>query len=454
MSVRMTARLERAAEQCRRLPANTITEVLSAHEVLSLAAQYGVKFRERLFPPLVTLWLFVWQALDPNGSCREAVWRLLSEQGLGARKPKTSVNTNSYCQARKRLSMALVVALYRRVAQRCIERLDEIHLWLGRRVKIADGTSVSMPDTADNQARYPQQAGQKPGLGFPIARLTGVFCWSSGVLLAHATGPFKGKGASELAQLYTLLETFESGDVALADRYFASYVVIALFLSRGVDVVFRQHQRRKIDFRRGQSLGPCDHLITLTKPALCPKWLPRERFEQLPEQLTVRELREGELTLVTTLLDPQRYPRSAIVALYHTRWHCELDLRAIKQVLGMEILRCQTPDMVEKEIAIHILAYNLLRALLLKAALAHEVAPRTVSFKAAQQMLRVHGALLWWCQLAPEIVDAWLAALAAERVGQRPGRCEPRAVKRRPKTQKLLNQPRAQARQTMCVHAT
>lgn len=450
---KLKRRLENAAEQCRRLPANTITQVISAQEILSLANRCGVRFRERIFPPFVTLWLFLWQVLNREGSCREAVWRLLLEQGLSGALSKASVKTGGYCQARKRLSLPFVIALYQQVAARGFGQLDDRELWLGRRVKIADGTMVTMPDTPANQETYPQQAGQKPGLGFPIARLTGVFCWSTGALLAHATGPFKGKGASELAQLYTLLDSFEAGDVLLADRFYASYAVIGLLQARGVDVVFRQHQRRKVDFRTGQRLGRLDHVVTMQKPKQCPKWLAREEFERLPDQLKVREVRCGELTVVTTLLDVECYPGPAIVALYQTRWNCELDLRSLKQVLGMDILRCQTPEMVEKEIATYILAYNLLRALLLKAALSDEISPRTVSFKAAQQMLLAQGAALWWCEVNTTVIDALLSALAAERVGDRPGRCEPRAVKRRPKPHKRLTQPRAEARQAVCPHA-
>jgi hypothetical protein len=322
------------------------------------------------------------------------------------------------------------------------------HLWCGRRVKIVDGTTVSMPDTAANQARFPQSRAQKLGLGFPIARLVGVLCWSSGALLAHASGPCKGKNTSELGLLHGLLAHFSAGEVALGDRFYACYCLIALFQVRGVDVLFPQHQRRKSDFRKGRRLGRGDHVVTWHKPKR-PDWLTEDLYQQLPATLQIREFRNGRRVLVTTLLDPQQASVSALSALYQTRWHGELDLRAIKQVLGMDILRCQSPDMVEKEIAVHLLAYNLLRALLLEASRQAKLAPRTLSFKAALQALLAQGALLWLGELSASVIQALLARLASERVGDRPGRCEPRAIKRRPKPQALLKQPRAVARRRL-----
>ena len=234
----------------------------------------------------------------------------------------------------------------------------------------------------------------------------------------------------------------------LGDRFYASYFLITLFQARGVDVLFPQHQRRTSDFRKGRRLGRADHVVTWNKPKR-PDWLTAALYQQLPETLVIREFRNGRRVLVTTLLDPQQASVPALSALYQTRWHCELDLRAIKQVLAMDILRCQSPDMVEREIAVHLLAYHLLRALLLEASRHASVAPRTLSFKAALQTLLAHGALLWLGELNGSVIHALLVRLANERVGDRPGRCEPRAIKRRPKPRPLLNQPRAVARRRL-----
>jgi hypothetical protein len=263
--------------------------------------------------------------------------------------------------------------------------------------------------------------------------------------LAHATGPIKGKHNSELGLLRGLLDQFSAGDVVLGDRYYASFFLIALFRMRGVDVLFPLHQRRKSDFRKGRRLGRKDHVVTWRKPK-CPDWLEESLYQQLPEMLVIREFRNGRRVLVTTLVDPQQASVEALSALYQTRWHCELDLRAIKQVLDMAILRCQSPDMVEKEIAVHLLAYNLLRAVLLEASRRDAVAPRTLSFKAALQALLAQGALLWLGEQSHMVIQSLLARLASEQVGDRLGRCEPRAIKRRPPPRRLLNQPRAEAR--------
>jgi hypothetical protein len=210
-------------------------------------------------------------------------------------------------------------------------------------------------------------------------------------------------------------------------------------------VLFPQHQRRQSDFRRGRRLGRGDHVVRWDKPKR-PDWLEESLYQQLPDTLLIREFRDGRRVLVTTLIDARQASVQALAALYRTRWHCELDLRAIKQVLAMDILRCQSPEMIEKEIAVHLLAYNLLRAVLVEASRPAAVAPRTLSFKAALQMLLAQGALLWLRPISRRRHSALLARLAGERVGDRPERCEPRAIKRRPKPRPLLNQPRAEAR--------
>ena len=435
-------------EELRRLPGLTISGVLEPEEVAAATERCGLRFRQRLFSPWVTLWLFVWQALSPDGSCREAVLRLCADRPMDARGKAIVATTGGYCRARQRLPLGVIVPLIGRVAERLFERLSGEHLWYGRRVKIVDGTTVSMPDTAANQARFPQSRSQKAGLGFPLARLVGIFCWSSGAVLAHAIGPCKGKNTSELGLLRGLLEQFSPGDVVLGDRYYASYCLIALFRVRGVDVLFPQHQRRQSDFRRGRRLGHKDHVVTWHKPKR-PDWLAESLYQQLPETLLIREFRNGRRVLVTTLVDPQPASVPALSALYQTRWHCELDLRAIKQVLNMDILRCQRPEMVEKEIAVHLLAYNLLRAVLLEASRVNALAPRTLSFKAALQTLLAQGVWLWRCEPSRSVIDALLARLASEQVGDRPGRCEPRAIKRRPKPRPLLKQPRAVARRRL-----
>lgn len=432
-------------EQVRRLPGTPLTDVFSVNDALQIALDVGLKYRLRVFSPWMTLCTFLWQVLDGGRSCREAVMHMLADRHWRKNNNAISARTGAYCQARLRLPWEFIVGVTRRVVQHISQATDESHLWCTRRVKIVDGTTLSMPDSAANQERYPQQSGQKPGLGFPILRMVGVFCWSSGAIVDFALGPYQGANSSELALLRRMLDQFSRGEVILADCYYASYVMIALLQAQGCDIVSRQHPSRKTDFRRGQRLGNNDHIATWRKPAR-PDWLDQAQYERLPATLQIRELRRGRLIVITTLLDAARYTNESLVALYQTRWHCELDLRSIKQVMGMDVLRCQTPDMVEKEIAVHVLVYNLIRALMQKAAQHAQQPPRTVSFTATVQLLMSHRALLWYGDIQDEQSHGMLMILADQRVGDRPGRCEPRAIKRRPKAQPLLTRPRRQAR--------
>ena len=434
-----------AKESLLKWPGLQLSQVLDVEEIIDAAQALGIRYRTRIFSPWVTLWTFLWQVISPDHSCREALMRLHSDQ-FACGSQLCNTDTGAYCRARMRLSYGLIVMLFRRVAQRLHDRLaDGALLWCGRRVKIVDGSTVSMPDTAANQARFPQQSGQKAGLGFPIARLVAIFCWASGAILEVATCPFQGKENSELALFRGLLGTLSPKEVVLGDRFYASYLMLALLQHQDVDAVFRQHQARKVDFRRGRRLGRGEHVVVWHKPKR-PAWMEQETYDELPGTLTLREIRIGRLVLVTTLLDSALFTREAIGALYQSRWHAELDLRCIKQVMAMDVLRCLTPDMVLKEIAVHLLAYNLIRALMCKAAQHYELLPRTLSFKACLQFLLSHRGSFGHRSFDALEVRSFLVVLITHRVADRPNRKEPRAVKRRPKPYPLLTKPRAQAR--------
>jgi Transposase DDE domain len=332
-------------------------------------------------------------------------------------------------------------------------------LWCGRRVKVVDGTTVSMPDTAANQDAYPQSSTQKPGLGFPIARLVVVFCLATGVVLEAALGRYQGKRTGENALFRSLWDELESGDVILGDRYYGSYFDIAMLKQRGIDSVFRLHQRRRSDFRRGRRLGREDHLVTWRRPAR-PEWMDEATYEQIPETMEVRELRVRVarkgfrtriLVLVTTLLDAKMYTKKDLASLYRLRWHAELDLRAIKVVLGMDVLRCKTPAMVRKEIWMTLVGYNALRALMVKAAETYGRDPRRLSDKGALQSLLAFADGLRQ-STGPQRQWLWgvmLMGIANDAVGDRPDRVEPRARKRRPKPYPLLMKPRKNARKDL-----
>jgi hypothetical protein len=436
-------------------------DILDAKTVEAALADEGVTFHERIYTPLVTTCVFLSQVLDPDHSCRAAVARLIVWMAVNGRKP-CAPETSSYCDARLRLPLAVVARLVRQTARGVEGRAPDAWLWNGRRVTLVDGTTASMPDTEANQAAFPQMKAQKAGLGFPVARMVALIALATGVVRDLAVGPYQGKETGETALFRTLWGGLEAGEVVLGDRCFASFFGVEGLSRRGVDVVFRMHQRRKFDFRRGRRVGIEDHVVTWTKPAR-PDWMDEASYAQVPGELEVRELRVtieqpgfrvNELVLVTTLLDAGCHSREEVADLFLQRWNIELDFRSIKCVLQMEILRCRTPEMVRKEIWMHLLAYNLIRGMMAEAGEAHGTEPRHLSFKGALQTMTAFQDALR--QATPgargPLIEALLKAIASHRVGDRFGRVEPRANKRRPTPQRFLNEPREQARNRLMAN--
>jgi hypothetical protein len=316
-----------------------------------------------------------------------------------------------------------------------------------------------MPDTPSNQRAFPQPRVQAAGVGFPLARVVAMISLATGTVRDLALGPYKGKGTGETTLFRTLWDRLNRGEIVLGDRYFASYFGIAGLLQRGVDGLFRMHQLRMFDFRLGRWLGIEDHIVRWTKPAR-PKWMDEVSYQQLPDTLEIRELRVrvnqpgfrvDELVLVTTLLDEAEFSKEGLATLFLERWNIELDLRSIKCVMQMDVLRCKTPEMVEKEVWTHLLAYNLIRVLMASAAEAHGKLPRQLSFKGTLQALGTFRDAMGLAPLSlrARLVHELLRAIAASEVGTRFGRVEPRAIKRRPKPHDLLNEPRHQARKRL-----
>lgn len=420
----------------------SLGKVITSHVLKTAVLGEAGYWRERLYSPLTTLVLFIEQVLGADHSCQGAV-----AQGLSARvalgQAPCSLNTGPYCKARQRLSVGLVERLAREVGARLLSAQPAPWLWRGRNVKLVDGTTVSMPDTQSNQKVFPQPKGQKPGLGFPLARLVGIVSLSCGAVLEWAIGPCEGKKTGETAMLWGLMDKLCPGDVVIADRYFAGYFGIARLSRQGVDILIRQHQRRHTDFRRGRRLGKRDHIVTWARPQR-PSWMDQATYATMPESMIVRELRVADLTLVTTLLDAGEVGKQELVELYGQRWQIELDFRSIKTVMQMEILRCKSPAMIRKEIAAHLLAYNLVRTVMAQAACFANIVPRQLSFKAALQVLNAFEENLRFCPHARLSTrhGIVLASMGRAILLVRPNRVEPRAVKRRPKPQKLLTVPR------------
>lgn len=404
------------------------------------------------FPPSRTFWLFLTQVLSPNGSCREAVREALAWL-YTERQEVASPNTAAYCKARGRLAVKPLETLSRKIAQRLEECVEDHGRWHGRAVKVVDGSTLSMPDSPDNQKRYPQPDGQKPGCGFPVLRLVVVFSLATGAVLASARSSL---GTSEWTLFHRLWKHFRPGDVALADRGFSSFANFARLQKRGVDSVMRLHQRRKEGNQRLKRLGRGDWLVSWTKNPRPPQWAQRSFWESLPDTLIIREIsitvpipgfRSRRIVLATTLLDPKKFPKKSFADLYRRRWYAELFLRDIKTTMGMDILRCKSPNMIHRELAMYLIAYNLIRCLMVEAARHADLPVERISFTGTVVTIRSWRHLLTQNRTDPArtqtIFKLILWYIARDVLPHRPNRIEPRARKRRPKPYPLLNKPRS-----------
>jgi len=441
-------------------PGLPFADALTEESIQAAFDNEGVLFTaddDIVYTPAIPLWAFLSQVLfkDEHRSCVAAVARVIVLLVALEREPCSS-NTGAYCRARAKLSEAAIHRLAADVASRCEKQVQEEWLWRGRHVHLVDGTTVSMPDTPENQKAYPQSSSQQEGLGFPVARLVVLLSLASGMLGDMAMGPYTGKETGETALLRQLLGRFASGDILLADRYYCSYFMIALLMESGIDFVTRVHQRREVDFRRGRRLSKNDHLIEWLRPEK-PEWMDQHTYDRMPLSIRNREIhvhvnhpgfRVESLVVVTTLTDADQYTPDDIAELYGFRWLAELDIRAIKITMGMDILRCKTPFMVHKEIWTCLLAYNLIRRTMLQSAQQAGQTPRQLSFSTAMQVTAASWQVIVLSSdsLAARLVEIELENLTQHLVGNRPGRVEPRAVKRRPKPHDLLTKPRNQAR--------
>jgi hypothetical protein len=410
-----------------------------------------------IYTPALTLWAFLSQVLHQGiqRSCTAAVARVITLCVALGREP-CSDDTGVYCRARARLPLAVIRRLTQQIADDCEKQVPPSWVWLGQHVHLIDGTTVSAPDTPSLQAEYPQATVQAEGVGFPLIRMVVILSLATAMLKDMAMGPYAGKETGETALLRQLLGRMKAGDIVLADRYFGSYFMIALMQELGLQFVGRLHQCRDYDFRRGQRLGPQDHIVTWLRPVR-PEWMDQATYDRMPPTLQMREVgvqvsqpgfRVESLVVVTTLLDAEWYTREDLAELYRRRWLVELDIRSIKISLSMDVLRCKTPEMVRKEIWTCLLAYNLIRQTMVQAALLAEVSPRQLSFATAMQKIAASYGTIVVIQeeRALRLIEVHLRDLGGARIGDRPDRVEPRKVKRRPKPHQLLMEPRNAAR--------
>ncbi len=430
--------------------------VLDAESIQQVFREEDALFaQDDIFSTEIVLWAFLAQTLqDGKGAaCSAAVADIATYMLQTGQRPPCG-DTGDYCRARAKLSLSALRRLVIDSARQLESDADESWLWKGLHAKLVDGFTFTMPDTPENQEALPQLNSQSPGVGFPIARACTIVSLATGCVCDLAIGPYEGKQTGENALLRTMLETFDENDVVVFDRYYCSYMMLALLIGNGIDVCTRLHQNRTGDFRRGRRLGPDDYLVTWYRPTR-PAWMTPEQYEQIPETLQLRQLRldvtepgrrSETITVVTTLTDPEKYPKEDIAELYGCRWNVELDIRNIKQTLNLDHLRCKSPQTVGRELWVTFLAYNLIRKVIATSAAVHGKQPRRLGFTLACQtvlsswMLLATGA----CCDTRAMYTMTLAHIAANEVANRPGRIEPRVLKRRRHRYPLMKSPRDQ----------
>jgi putative transposase len=447
-------RFDTIADAFLQQPGLPFADVLSAPQIEQAFRSHGGLFaQDEIFSTQIVLWAFLAQVLrgGKGGACAAAVADIATylQQAGG---PVPSGDTGDYCRARAKLDLGALRQLTTQAARQLEQGADSAWLWHGLHAKLIDGFTFTMPDTSDNQRTFPQIPSQKPGVGFPIARACAVLSLATAAILNLNIGPYQGKQTGESALLRGILDCLGPGDVAVFDRCLCSYLLLAVLSLRGVHFCARLHRHRPSDFRRGQRLGHDDHLVTWTRP-IRPDWMGQELYDQIPQTMTLREVRfqvaspgcrTTTLVVVTSLTDPVAYPPEQIAELYGYRWNVELDIRHIKQTLGLDHVRCKSPDMVQRELWVTLLAYNLIRKLIATAAVLHDKEPRHIGFTLACQTV-----LSAWMLLATEgcrdAQNLWRLALeriGANEVANRPGRIEPRMIKRRRDLYPLFHEPR------------
>lgn len=406
--------------------------------------EFSVKKRDRIYTPQITLSLFVQQVLSMDAGCKEMV-TLLNKQRKAEKLSEVSTNTTSYCQARLRVPLDLIRTLMQETTKLVTSNLPKNWLWKNHRVLLVDGLVIDAPDTPENQFKYPQPTSQKPGLGFPQIRNCALICMSTGVVMDVKYGGVLGKKTGEQSLFRQMFPSILPGDVVVGDSLYDSYRDMATLQQKGAFMVCGINGTRRSPFT-----GRCqmieDTNKTLKRPDFDASRFTQDEWDALPETLDVRIIRyqvrgrKAEITVVTTLLDCKKYPAADIAGLYKQRWEGELDIRSIKSVMGMSKLSCHTPEMLERELLTYYLAYNLVRVAMCDAARIAKLKPRDLSFKHSKDS---------WLLLGQDLTNendyAWLLwSIADSPLNKRPGRQEPRKIKRRNGKYELMKMPRNQ----------
>lgn len=430
-----------------------LREILPDDLIEQVIADTGAVFRRRIYTPIVTFWAFLSQVLAPEKSCRAIVTRVLSSFPV-ADRDRPSEDTGAYCRARRRLPEEALKKLVLQTADKAERRLDLPRLWKGRRVLLADGTCVSMSETRSLVSEFGRAPKQKKR-GFPVAKIVALISLAAGVVIDAAVAAYRTHERTLLRELWRSLLR---GDVLVGDRGFGSYAEMYMLEKRGVDSLFRMNARRTKDLRGAKRLGDDDYLVTWEKPSNRPAWLPDDL--KLPEDLTVRMIafepripgfRTRCITIVTTLKDPEKYPKDDLIALYRARWNIEIDLRHIKSTLEMNVLRGQSPEIVRREIWMHLIAYNLICSVMLEAATFHGINLDRLSFKGTLVRLDAWTRTMNNVPLAQlrSCYAEFLRRIAKDAIPSRPNRVEPRCIKRMRTGYAMLTVSREKARQDL-----
>lgn len=433
-------------------------ELLSASQIEQAVQELSIKYKNRLFSPVVTVWAFLSQVLDIDKSCHNAVSRVIAWlSGENVEIPST--DTSAYCQARKRLPEKLLQNLFQQSGEKLESKANLEQLWCNRHIQIIDCSTASMPDTPLNQKEFPQSSLQAEGCGFPIAKIGVLFSLATGAAMAIAIDALNINDIKLARKLYQFLRPL---DVFLGDSAFCSYADFFWISQLGCDAVVRKNNSRCQRLQGGVVVGKNDKILTWYKPKTCPKGITKEEFAALPKTLTIREIfylidipgfRTQSVSILTTLLDTKSFPTAAITQLYRQRWDVELDFRHLKTSLGMDILRSKTPDMIRKEIYAFLLVYNLLRGLMFEAGTTYDTPPLKLSLQGTRhhlinflpQFLFVAGSKLTM------VYHTLLKVIIHKAVPQRPDRVEPRVQKRRPKAYPRMTKPRRLLRKKLMV---
>lgn len=427
-----------------------LSSLLTRDEVDKACGKEGYSSRASLYTPFTTILTFIAQLIGADGSCQQAVNGLIASLTAAGRS-KCAADTGGYCKARLRLPEKIFWYLARQSGRMVEEQADKGLHWEGHRVRVVDGSTLRIADTPKNRKEYPLQKRLKPGVHYPVVRILVVFSLAVGTVVDAAISPYKGKGTGETSMLRAMADLFPTGDILLGDRYYSGYWDVAFWLARGVHLVSVISVSRKVDFRKGKRLGKTDHVVQWQK-TVRPNWIDQLTARSVPKTISIRELRVKveargfrvkHLLVVTTLTDAEVYTKESLGNLYRLRWQAELHLRSLKTHMGMEQLRCKTPEMVRKEFAAYLLAYNCIRRVGMEAAQASGLKPREISFKHTMQSIN---------EFFPRFshacdIDKWLTSLlitvAEVLVANRPDRIEPYTCKTRPKDYPTPKEPRS-----------